>query len=301
MNKVLKNLIKLFIGLIILFAVFYKIGFSEILGTLISVNLWVLPLIVLFQTIFVFIGALDAWILLKPISKISYFEFLKCYVPAWSIGLFVPGKFGEASIIYFLKKKGVSVGQGTAVFVIEKLITLIVLGLTASFGFFIFFSYQIAMKLFGFLIAAAILGFIILFSNFSRNLIRRIFLRKYQKMFTGFSRTTFGYLNNNKSLLFFSFIFNFLRWIVGSYVWYLIFLLGFNVYIEFYKILMISAIGTIVGLIPISMNGLGIRQGTSIYLYGLMGIPSQTVASMQIIGLVLIYIMGILGVWWWRK
>jgi len=71
--------------------------------------------------------------------------------------------------------------------------------------------------------------------------------------------------------------------------------------ITFYKILMISAIGTIVGLIPISMNGLGIRQGTSIYLYGLMGIPSQTVASMQIIGLVLIYIMGILGVWWWRK
>jgi uncharacterized membrane protein YbhN (UPF0104 family) len=190
MNKNIKNLIKLAIGLSILFFLFYKIGFAKIWGTLISVNPWVIPMIIVIHVSFIFLGALNSWLMLQPIKRISYIEFMKCYIPSWVIGLLAPGKIGEASIVYFLKKKGFSIGSATAVTVMDKAISLLVIAFIASLGFFILFPTDIAVIFLGILIGGGIIGLLII-SSFGRNLIRKIILKKYQGLFSGFANTFF--------------------------------------------------------------------------------------------------------------
>ena len=51
---------------------------------------------------------------------------------------------------------------------------------------------------------------------------------------------------------------------------------------------------TFSALIPITVNGLGLRQALGIYLYGLLGINAPVVASTQIVGWVVIYLFGVI-------
>ncbi len=75
---------------------------------------------------------------------------------------------------------------------------------------------------------------------------------------------------------------------------YTIFAVGLNVRIAVFKILQISTMETFSALIPVSVNGLGIRQAMGIYLYGLLGVDAPIVASSQIVGWILIYLFGVI-------
>jgi glycosyltransferase 2 family protein len=293
MNKITNTLLKLSVGFAILSIVFYKIGFGEIWAILLSVDLWVPFLMIALQILLLAVGALGSWVLLRPISRLGYSEFWKCYCSAWSISLFIPSQVGGASIIYFLHKKGVSVGAGTAIFVIERVITVLVLGFIASFGFFVFFPYNTAIRIICYLLLVFGLGIFVILSRAGRSLVKSFLLRKYQNHFRGFSKTVFMYFKKHKSLLFIMFTYTFLRWCIVSYMVYLMFLLGFGVPIMFYKILMISAVSTIFGLIPLSLNGLGIREGAAVFLYSQIGVAPQIVASVYIVLLAVMYLTGV--------
>jgi len=294
MKNQIKILVRILFGGIVLFGLFYKIGFDRIAESLAHLNLWALPLSVGFFVLFLWLSSLGSWVLLRPFSRLSFREFLPCYLPSWAIGLFLPGKFGEVSIVYYLKNRDIAVGQGAAFFVIGKTVTVLALGMVASTGFFTFFSFRVAVQLF-LLLVAALGGFVFfLLSSFGRNVIRKVLPEKIKERFTGFSSAFSSYFRKHRGWLVLSLGIKLLGFGCIAVMNYFIFSVGLNVRIVVFKILQISTMETFSALIPISVNGLGIRQAMGIYLYGLLGVNAPIVASSQIVGWGLIYLFGVI-------
>ncbi len=290
----IKILAKILFGGLILIGLFYKIGFDRIAESLVQLNLWVLPLAIGFFVMFLWLSSLGSWVLLRAFSHLSFREFLPCYLPSWAFGLFLPGKLGEVSIIYYLKNRDITVGQGTAFFVVGKTVTVFALGMVASTGFFTFFSFRVAVQLF--LLLMIVLGGFVFFllSPFGRNVIRKVLPEKIHERFTGFSSAFSSYFKKHSRLLAMSLGIKLLGFGCIAVMNYFIFSVGLNVKILVFKILQVSTMETFSALIPISVNGLGIRQAMGIYLYGILGVNAPIVASSQIVGWVLIYLFGVI-------
>lgn len=293
-NQIIKTLARVLFGGLFLFGLFYKIGFDRIAESLVRLNLWALPLAVGLFVLFLWLSSLGSWVLLRAFSRLSFREFLPCYLPSWAIGLFMPGKLGEVSIIYYLKNRDIAVGQGTAFFVVGKTMTVLALGIVASTGFFTFFSFREAVQLF--LLLVVILGSFIFFllSSFGRNVTRKVLPQRIQERFAGFSSAFSSYFQKHRGLLALSLGIKLLGFSCIAVMNYFIFAVGLNVHIAVFKILQISTMETFSALIPISVNGLGIRQAIGIYLYSLLNVSAPIVASSQIVGWVLIYLFGVI-------
>lgn len=294
MKNRIKTLARIFFGGLLLFGLFYMIGFDEIAESLTGLKLWVLPLALILFVMFLGLSSLGSWVLLRAFSPLSFREFLPCYLPSWAIGLFLPGKLGEMSIVYYLKNRDIAIGQGTAFFVVGKTVTVLALGIVASTGFFTFFSFRVAIQLF--LLLVVILGSFIFFllSSFGRNFIKKVLPAKIREKFTGFFSAFSLYFIKYKGLMGLSLGIKLLGFGCIAVMNYTIFAVGLNVRISVLKILQISTMETFSALIPISINGLGIRQAMGIYLYGLLGVNAPIVASSQIVGWVLIYLLGVI-------
>jgi len=61
--------------------------------------------------------------------------------------------------------------------------------------------------------------------------------------------------------------------------------------VDYFEICSVNSIARIASLVPISINGLGVREGIQIYMFNrFSNIPMQIVASMGIIFNAIIYI-----------
>ncbi len=89
--------------------------------------------------------------------------------------------------------------------------------------------------------------------------------------------------------------------IVTTFVWYTVALaLGMNVSL-FYFFLFNPLIAFVL-LIPISFNGLGPKEATAVFFFGLIGVPSEIALSMSLIFHLLIVLTSLPGgALWWRE
>ena len=126
MNKIIKTSIKIVLSLLILIVLLYNLNLSQLISTLSNFNWMFLPFLIIIFIISLIIGGLNNHVLLLALNeKIKFFKVVFYYITSWAYGLIVPGKIGEFSIIYFFKKEGVSVGKGTLVAILVKVITFL--------------------------------------------------------------------------------------------------------------------------------------------------------------------------------
>jgi len=94
----------------------------------------------------------------------------------------------------------------------------------------------------------------------------------------------------SKKNFFAFFLLNIANWML---MYFATFITGLAVGIElpFIYYLAILPIGTLVSLLPISINGLGTREATLVSLFGLFGVASEKVISMSLINIVIIFII----------
>ena len=79
-----------------------------------------------------------------------------------------------------------------------------------------------------------------------------------------------------------------LRWLINNFLAYSIFL-ALGIHVSFFKILIIGMVAALVSLIPISINGLGIRQSIGIYLFSRIGVEPVYALNMFLIMVVISY------------
>lgn len=296
MKKFLLTIIKIIISLSILLYLLYKLNFSEVYKTILAVSIFIIILIILRYFGLVFINSLNLKILTKSLRlRVSLPTLFKYNLLSYAVGQYSPGRAGEISLAYFLNKKGISYGEGTAVFIMDKLISTFALIVFSIFGFFIFFPKILAIKVSLLLIAflAGLCFFLIL--KKTRKFAKKYILRKYSSKFKGFSRNLLYLLKRKKRFLLLNVLITFGRILFGGYIIYLI-LLFFDIKISFFLVPTISSVGIISSSLPISISGLGVRESIVVYLYSQFNVAAVIIGSVYLLITFLHYIISAISI-----
>jgi len=190
----------------------------------------------------------------------------------------------------FLKKQSINLGLGTAVVLVDKIISFAYLAILSIIALSLFNIKEMSLLVI-ILISILIILALSISSLRIRQIIRKYILRNYQSKFTGFSKLIFNYIKNGKRFLIANVLVTILvllsRWL-GSY--FLFLSLGEKIPIIY--IILVSSIVWISGLIPITISGLGVKQSVAIYLYGFLGISSVIVLANQTLAVATNYILA---------
>jgi len=283
-------LIKAFISFIILAFLVYKIGAGSIYDAFSKFGwIWVLPILFV-QFIIVFMEGLGIKILLDHITNKRFCRLIRYYFLCWALGSFIPGKMGQLLIIPLLKDDGISVGQSTAVLIMDKLITFLVLSIMTIMALLIFFPFVSSKYLIVIIVVGFIISLFLFLSNTGRMFIKNYILRKYSILFKGFHKNLIKLMLKYPFSIFLNTALTLAKMILSALILYMIFV-AFHYPIGFYEIFFITPVGMIVSLIPIGLNGLGIRELSVVALYGYLGVPSNIVISTYFIYLLISYII----------
>ncbi len=284
------NLLKIVLGLGIILYLYTTIGIDRIWLEISQLNpSYIVPILFVLGLSFV-IATLNILIFIRAIGKnVAFSQLLKYYIISWSMGLVVPGKIGEFSIVPLLSKKNVKIGEGTAISILDKVITVFVLSIVSAFGLIFIFDLPDTPILLLVLIIISVAPVLIIRSEAVRQIIRKKILRKYEKKFIGFSKVFFSLIKNKATLL--NTILTGFKWFLSSATLWLFFL-SLETHLSLVLVFFVSAITTIVSLVPITISGLGIREGMALYLFGMMGVAESTVASVYFLFLILNYLIA---------
>ena len=280
------NFLKLGIGWIILILLFYYIGIENAYKTLIGFNFFfLLPILLLFVA-FLATSAFNLKILFDPLKKMTFSKMFKLFCFSWTTGFFVPGRLGDFSLVYFLKNEGIEVGKGTAIVLLNKLITFLMLSAAAIFSLLVFFEVGQIFNVVAFLLLGWLAVLFFVFSEFGRGIIKKFILGKYRVLFTGFSSTLQTYIKNYKHILLLNFCIAGLAWAIQTAITFLLFL-GFSRQVDFMQLFLVIAATSLVSLIPLTASGIGIREGVFVFLTNRIGIPASVALNAAAINLVI--------------
>jgi len=277
MNKALGWALRFVLGICILSILLYKIGIEPIFATVGQMNLYFLPIIALLYFVNLFFGSLNITILMSHMkTRPKLHEVYSYYMLSWAVGLFIPGRVGEVSLVYLLKKKKIPLGEGFLIFVLDKFISVFFLSIISAIGFFLFFDLGTAVWLLSLVVSILVVGGLLMFSAFGRKGIKKYVLRKYAKKFKGFSTLLRFFFKKKFHLILLNFVNTGFRWSISAVIYFFAFM-SFGKSIPLWIILLITCITSVMSFVPITISGLGIRESVGVYLY------SQEYTS-QIIG-----------------
>lgn len=289
----LKLLIEILIGIIIITFMLNQINLTEVISLLSKADL-----ALIFLAIIIYIATfwLTAWGLKELFASkidLKWIEWLKYYWINFSLSMILPGRTGDFSIIYFFKKKNISIGTSTALVIIDKIITLILFGLVSLLGLFTLIeSNELYLGLLATLLILALSIFI--FSRSGRRILYKI-LGKHSVKLADFHESYDSLLKSHKDKLLINFVVTILRPILNGLLIVILFK-ALNYDVSLFYSIVISSITLIASLVPLTPNGVGIREGLGLLLFNRLGIPFEASLSMYLIILIMNYFTGIVGV-----
>ncbi len=281
--------IRIIFSLSILGILIYKVGLSQIINTFLTMNkIYLIPVLLLYS-LALFVGALNIYLLVKKIKKsIKLRNVINYYLLSWASGSLMPGRLGEFSILYLLKKEKINYGESLAITIIDKLITLMILFLSAILVVILLLDLTNTYRILILLMSIIILFFVVK-SEIVRNTIKRFISKKFADKFKNFNKTLSKFIKHYKKILLLNFFLTVLKSIITSVITYLIFL-SFDSRASVILVLLISTALTIIALVPITVNGIGLREGVAIFLYGLIGLKPEVVISTYIFSTIIMYL-----------
>lgn len=278
----------LFIGMGIFIYIIYSVGIDSLINVFKNVKFfWVLILVLI--SFIVIILQTYKWdlILKKQNINLKFYSLFKIQMISLLYGAITPGRLGSLIKINYLKKKiDKNYGETSSSVILERIIDFLVLFLFALFGAFLLINYYANLFLeLLIIILIIIFGGLFIFLKRERT---RFFLKYFHKHFVPKK------YREKVSELFHSFYDGIISpkylvkpFIVSLAVWFLIFsqayvaALALSVtHIPYYYFLGLFPLASAVGLIPITVSGMGTKEAALIGLFTAVGyvIPDKIVA-----------------------
>ncbi len=289
MSKAVTTVLKIAVAVAILLYLVQFVGIGKLYATILATKLAYLPLIV---AVFIFSVAMRGLVLktlLQPYEtkekKFSMARLAWISIVSWAAGMFTPGKLGEFSAIYLLKKEGLTLGTSAAVSLLNKITTTLVIMAFTIVGLIRFLGVKESLQLIIIFAAITTLPYIAVTNKQARELMKRIFgkfLKKYEEHFAGFVTELDSYLSRRKKLLLYSLLIN-TAWIVISSWLFVLAFAAVGQGINFIDVILINSIGTTTSLIPITIGGTGLREASALVFFGKLGISSAAILGSHII------------------
>ena len=291
------------IGIALFIYILIRLDISKIFEEIKNTNLSYLGLAILFVG-FLLITQTFKWFIIARKQKINipFLESFKINIISNFYGFITPAKIGGLIRAKYLRKYTNNLGKGISNFTLDKILDTISVFFIAIVFSFIFKEKFPGLPI-GFfmiiLISLILITFIFLKKERSKSILRIFYSKVIPKKMKKKAKITFNSFYEDipkKRYFLLFFIINLLNWInVYAISFFIGKALGIN--LDFVYFLTILPIGTLVSLIPITINGLGTREATLIGLFALFGISAEKVFSMSMLNIGISSILpGILAI-----
>lgn len=287
------NAIKFAAGAALLVALFYFAGIGTTIGALASFDLAILYPVILLYILTVFMSGINVKILLDAHSRLGLLEFMKDYSSSWAAGSVLPGKVGDFSLAYLLKDR-IAPAKSAGIILLDKLITLVILSLVGSASIALFLGAWPAAIAVGSLCVLWATGFLLLFTNAGKKFFTGILPQKLRPHFADFAAVFPHFIENEKPRIAANAALTLLKLAVQAGATVIIYL-GLGEHVRIIDIFMITAASTIISFVPLTISGLGLKEGSFALLALRAGIPMDKTAAVIVVSTAINYaIVGII-------
>ena len=299
------------IGIAVFLVILVNLDTRAILTALLSVNYYYLIAALLVNGLIVVIKAKKWKIIVDSIrSGFSLWQSIIGFLVGFSLSTLTPAKVGDAARFLYVRDESCTTGMALSTVVIDRIIDLVLLfafGIIAMIAFSLIRGVEILSG--GLLLVLAVAIIFGIYAVSRKNYMEKI-LRPFFGVFVPprYRDQVSGYFND-----FYSGLEQFLasrRKVLGcvaagivSWLLAVVYaaLLGRAIGIDvgYYMFLVIPII-SVVDLLPISISGIGTRDATLLYLFGIIGIAPETVVAFSILYLVFSYwFIALVGLLFW--
>lgn len=243
-----------------------------------------------FVGVILFNGAAEWW-LFRAFTPLTYARVMKYYTYSWSTELFLPGKLGMFSIAYFLhESEKIEIGKSVAVILLTKFAALLLL-LGLGISGLVYYNLEGEWWMYGLIALAGMIGvFFIFFTPSGRGLIKKYVLKEKAVHFTGFSHVL-STLTSNPLRVIGLLAFLFCALATNAFAVQQLFIqAGYP--LGYHAVLMMVSIVSLTGLIPITFNGLGLKEGALVALAVPLGVPADVAFSVAAMSTAVGYVIG---------
>lgn len=302
------------IGLTLFLYIIYSVGLFNIVNQLKSVNLLYLMAAWLMIIPFVIIKALK-WKRIIQCFNVDYKlkEAFNVIFIGWFIGLITPARAGDFTRAVYLKNdKKLSLGKSLTTVFLDRALDILVLFILAFFGTSVLASTFLLNKNILFIVASFFILFLVcLFLLMKKEWIilflkpiynKLIPLRFKKKLAAQFNEFYNGLsiIRKNKLAFIKAFLLTVMLWFLSIFQFYLI-AYALNLKISYYFLLLFVPITIILELIPITISGIGTRDGAFILFLSLASISSSAAVSFSFLVLIINYLTVVPGFLLWLK
>ncbi|MBU2638677.1 MAG: flippase-like domain-containing protein [Nanoarchaeota archaeon] len=296
MNKRVVTVVKAAVGISIIAFLVYKIGAQDVFNIVRSTSPLAFLIIAIGYLLNALLNSASFYLILSSI-KVSarYSGIFFSFIKSWGIGSVLPGKVGDLSVVYFLKKEGINAKDSSAMYVIDKMVVLLFFLIIAMITAKLFLPLN-AFYLLACFLLFAVVGFL-LFLKFGKSLIRKVFGR-YANYIEAF-HDNIQIVIKKPLLLLILFIISCLRWAVLSFSMWILLSMA-NEHVSFAYVFLFSVTANILALLPVTVSGIGLKEAAFVYLYALVGATTSIVLAVSIVYsfvTIVLALIAVLFVW----
>ncbi|MFW6013940.1 MAG: lysylphosphatidylglycerol synthase transmembrane domain-containing protein [Candidatus Nanoarchaeia archaeon] len=271
MNNRLSFLLAAILTVLIFIAIFAIIDIGLFFENLANIDPW-LFFISLILLIPPFLLLAYRWkFMISDFSNVSFWQSFKLNIVGQSINLVTPAKLGDFTKAYFARTKKLNgkVALGACFF--EKLLDFFMLSIFALFGIIGFYTEMAGILILGILLIIVLVPIFLLAADFGgqgrfMRVIRLIMPFKRPSAIIEEIFSYFQTIKKNKKNVARIFFINFLLWLVFIFQGYVL-LLAVGVEISIIHAYGLLPLAIFVGLLPVTVSGIGTRDTAFIFLF----------------------------------
>jgi uncharacterized membrane protein YbhN (UPF0104 family) len=272
--------IQLLISLILLELLIYFINPERLWKQVISVPYEkMVPWVLGCEIAYILFWAGGLGFLARRIAHLPYIELVLHGFRMQVLSIFIPGRIGDFSIIYLLRKH-LAAAPSTALMLVDKAISLLVLLPIATLGLAVFLGWK-QVLIFCLILGIGILSVFWLFSSRTQGLRDRVanfFLRKHVHHAKGFKTSVVGFFSYYPGLAGNLLMTSCRILLAGLSLMLILSWLGADV--PYWQVILVQAVTQLATLVPITFMGIGMTESVNVILFNQIGInPAIVVAA----------------------
>lgn len=225
-------------------------------------------------------------------TNVSYLSLLQAYLISNFINLFMPSALGgDAYRAAWLRKYTKGIAAALPSIIVDRVTGIVALAAIASIGLSMMFAPGRTVIILASLAVITVISYVLIAYTL-HNAVTKVSPNSFFKL-AGILSETLGAIRPSRTfiaVLFLSFVFQFniilINWIYSNAI-------GLSV--DFLQLLIIVPAVYLMEMIPISINGVGLREGTFTVLFAHMGLPPEEGLALGLTVSVMRYVAGLVG------
>lgn len=280
-----RNVLRVTAGLVLLAILIVVVDTRAVVDHLANLRIEFLLYAAVCVTLSTLLGSYNAYLVVAADSDVSYPRFLACYWFSWALGLVVPGQVGDvASLTYLLKRAGLNWSNVMARALLDKVISLLVIGLLAAIAL-LRFSELLTIQT-GTVIGIA--GATLIGAAAAYYFARRILNAapgegKWRATIRASLQDLGAFVRAHPGRVGFNVVGTVVKILLSATAYWYVFIANGADNPPWLDVMLLVTVSSLVAYLPISFNGLGTVEITGILLFSLLGLAEALVLSSYLV------------------